>query len=165
MNASLSSSCLGRVELATSLVDRLVDRVRLPGGGRPPRKKDLTILTTVQELVEPETAGDPMTGQELAAGGHPVARQQLDDCSRVWAIRCASTRRSSRPRRITPTGISSSTALPFSEPCSPPYDLGWDLGYALPAETIRARSMITCHVRRMCRPSAECGACVDLALE
>jgi hypothetical protein len=29
----------GRVELATSLVDRPVDRVRLPGGGRPPTKK------------------------------------------------------------------------------------------------------------------------------
>ena len=29
----------GRVELAGSLVDRPVDRVRLPGGGRPPTKK------------------------------------------------------------------------------------------------------------------------------
>jgi len=29
----------GRVELAASLVDRPVDRVRLPGGGRPPTKK------------------------------------------------------------------------------------------------------------------------------
>ncbi len=29
----------GRVELAGSLADRPVDRVRLPGGGRPPTKK------------------------------------------------------------------------------------------------------------------------------
>ena len=29
----------GRVELAASLVDRPVDRVRLPGGGRPQTKK------------------------------------------------------------------------------------------------------------------------------
>ena len=29
----------GRVELTASLVDRPVDRVRLPGGGRPPTKK------------------------------------------------------------------------------------------------------------------------------
>jgi len=29
----------GRVELAASLVDRPIDRVRLPGGGRPPTKK------------------------------------------------------------------------------------------------------------------------------
>jgi len=29
----------GRVELAASLVDRPVDRVRLPGGGRPAAKK------------------------------------------------------------------------------------------------------------------------------
>ena len=29
----------GRVELAASLVDRPVDRVRLPGGGRPATKK------------------------------------------------------------------------------------------------------------------------------
>src|SRR5216683_2576045 len=27
------------------------------------RKKDLTIVATLLELVEPETAGDPMTGQ------------------------------------------------------------------------------------------------------
>ena len=29
----------GRVELANSLADRPVDRVRLPGGGRPTKKK------------------------------------------------------------------------------------------------------------------------------
>ena len=29
----------GRVELASSLVDRPVDRVRQPGAGRPPTKK------------------------------------------------------------------------------------------------------------------------------
>jgi hypothetical protein len=35
------------------------------GGGRPAtKKKDLSILAAVQELVEPETAGDPMTGQK-----------------------------------------------------------------------------------------------------
>jgi len=49
------------------------------------RKKDLTIVATLQELVEPETAGDPMTGQiwvrsslrslrdRLEAVGHPVS--------------------------------------------------------------------------------------------
>jgi len=49
------------------------------------RKKDVSIVATVKELVEPETAGDPMTGQiwvrsslrsvrdRLAAVGHPVS--------------------------------------------------------------------------------------------
>jgi hypothetical protein len=48
-------------------------------------KKDLTIVATFQELVEPETAGDPMTGQiwvrsslrrlrdRPEAVGHPVS--------------------------------------------------------------------------------------------
>jgi hypothetical protein len=49
------------------------------------QKKDLTLVATVQELVEPETAGDPMTGQiwvrsslrsirdRLVAVGHSVS--------------------------------------------------------------------------------------------
>src|SRR5438067_4604998 len=56
-------------------------------GWRPttPEKKDLTIVATLRELVEPETAGDPVTGQlwvrsslrslrdRLEAVGHPVS--------------------------------------------------------------------------------------------
>jgi len=49
------------------------------------KKKDMTIVASLQELVEPETAGDPMTGQiwvrsslrrlrdRLEAVGHPVS--------------------------------------------------------------------------------------------
>ena len=50
-----------------------------------PVKKDLTLVARLQELVEPETAGDPVTGQlwvrsslrslrdRLEAVGHPVS--------------------------------------------------------------------------------------------
>jgi hypothetical protein len=94
--------------LAASLVDRPVDRVRLPGGGRPrTKKKTPTIVATLQELVEPETAGDPMTGQiwvrsslrslrdRLEAVGHPVSAptvgrllKDLDYALHVNAKKC-----------------------------------------------------------------------------
>ena len=48
-----------REELADSLADRPADGVRQPGAGRPPTEKDLTIIATLEDLVEPETAGAP----------------------------------------------------------------------------------------------------------
>src|SRR5215471_17846157 len=57
----------GREELAASLVDRPVDRVRQPGAGRPPVEKTPLILSVLEELIAPETAGDPMTAQKWSA--------------------------------------------------------------------------------------------------
>jgi hypothetical protein len=57
----------GRVELAGSLADRPVDRVRLPSGGWPPTKKGADLLAAVQQLVEQETAGNPMTGRRSSS--------------------------------------------------------------------------------------------------
>ena len=52
----------GREELDADLEGRPPDRIRLPGAGRPPRKKkDPQIVETLKQLVEPVTGGDPMT--------------------------------------------------------------------------------------------------------
>ena len=54
----------GREELAASLVDRPVDRVRLPGGGRPPvEKKDADPVATVAGAGRPRNGGRPDDGQ------------------------------------------------------------------------------------------------------
>jgi hypothetical protein len=76
----------GREELAASLVNRPVHRVRQPGAGRPPvEKKKPLILSILEELVASETAGDPMTAQKwvrsslrslslkLEAAGHAIS--------------------------------------------------------------------------------------------
>jgi hypothetical protein len=76
----------GRQELATSLADCPDDRVRQRGGGASTyRKKDPAIVPVLQELVAPETAGDPLSEQKwvrsslrtlsarLTAAGHPVS--------------------------------------------------------------------------------------------
>jgi hypothetical protein len=73
----------GRAELADDLHGRPADRVRLPGGGRPPLKKNDPALTAaLLELVAPHTGGDPMStakytrrsllhlAADLAARGH-----------------------------------------------------------------------------------------------
>src|SRR5579872_7317889 len=46
----------GREELAASLVEQPTDRIRQPGGGRPPVEKTPLILATLEALVTPETA-------------------------------------------------------------------------------------------------------------
>lgn len=86
--------------------------------GVRPRKKDLTILATVQKLIDPETAGDPMTGQKwvrsslrslcyrLEGRWPPGESADLAGYSRVWATRCTSTRSRSSPRRTTLAAIS-----------------------------------------------------------
>ena len=52
----------GREELAADLAGRPADRIRNPGAGRPPVKKnDPPIVDALRELVEPITGGDPMT--------------------------------------------------------------------------------------------------------
>jgi hypothetical protein len=67
----------GREELAASLADRPVDRVRQPGAGRPPIEKDLTLVADLQELIQPETAGDPMTGQRRVRSSLRSLRDRL----------------------------------------------------------------------------------------
>ncbi|MFL7793372.1 MAG: ISAzo13 family transposase [Anaerolineae bacterium] len=55
----------GRRELDADLEDRPTDRMRLPGGGRPPvGKKQAGIRGAIEALVEGETAGDPITGRK-----------------------------------------------------------------------------------------------------
>jgi len=75
----------GREELAASLLNRPADRVRQPGAGRPSVEKTPVILSVLEELVAPETAGDPMTAQKwvrsslrtlsakLEAAGHAIS--------------------------------------------------------------------------------------------
>lgn len=51
-------------ELADSLADRPADWVRQPDAGRPPTEKDLTIIATLEDLVEPERRA-PDDGPDL----------------------------------------------------------------------------------------------------
>src|SRR3954466_15271652 len=56
----------GREELDAGLRDRPADRVRKPGGGRPPvKKKDSELVPTLLGLVEDVTGGDPQTGAKF----------------------------------------------------------------------------------------------------
>jgi Rhodopirellula transposase DDE domain len=77
----------GREELRTELADRPEARVRQPGAGRPPRRKKVpAIVPVLQEIVVPETAGDPTSEQKwvrsslrvlsarLHEAGHAVSR-------------------------------------------------------------------------------------------
>ncbi|MCA1598617.1 MAG: ISAzo13 family transposase, partial [Chloroflexi bacterium] len=55
----------GREELGAELVDHPAERVRQPGGrSSPHRKKDPPIIRALEEIVVPETAGDPMSDQK-----------------------------------------------------------------------------------------------------
>jgi|GEM_PF-1207724 len=54
----------GRQELAEGLSTCPEDRIRQPGGGRPLSEKNNMLEPTLLTLVEPETAGDPMTEQK-----------------------------------------------------------------------------------------------------
>ena len=54
----------GRRELATDLSERPGPRIRAPGAGRPRAEKRPLIEAALLALVEPETAGDPMTEQK-----------------------------------------------------------------------------------------------------
>jgi hypothetical protein len=78
----------GRRELAAGLAERPTERVRAPGGGRPAREaQDPALLPTLEALLAPETAGDPMgcrakakrsslrhLSAALSAAGHPASR-------------------------------------------------------------------------------------------
>ncbi len=76
----------GRDEPDASLVDNPPDRIRRPGGGRPPvENKNPAIVPALQAVIEPETAGDPMSAQKwvrsslrrlsacLSGAGHPAS--------------------------------------------------------------------------------------------
>ena len=62
----------GREELAASLVEQPTNRLRQPGGGRPPVEKTPLILSTLEALVAPETAGDPTSTQKWVRSCDPV---------------------------------------------------------------------------------------------
>ena len=54
----------GRQELENDLAWRPVEGARILAGGRPHREKDSTLEPALMALVEPETAGDPMTAKK-----------------------------------------------------------------------------------------------------
>ena len=108
----------GRRELDAGLAGRPSERVRAPGGGRPPREaQDPELLPVLEALLVPETAGDPMgrrakakrsslhhLSSALTAAGHPASRptvarllRQLGYSPKVNARR--SEARSSPPDR------------------------------------------------------------------
>ena len=110
----------GRAELAAGLADAPAGRVRRPGGGRPPVEKKIpAILTALEALVEPETAGDPMSEQkwvrsslrapEPAAGrgrapGQPPDRRAAAEGTWTYSLHVNAKRvearaQPSRPRR------------------------------------------------------------------
>jgi AraC-like DNA-binding protein len=78
----------GRRELEGGLTDRPSERVRAPGGGRPPREaQDPGLRPALEALLAPETAGDPMgrrakskrsslrhLSAALATAGHRASR-------------------------------------------------------------------------------------------
>src|SRR3954469_6864711 len=78
----------GRREFAAELAERPTERVRACGGGRPAREgQDPALLPTLEALLAPETAGDPMgrrakgkrsslqhLSAALGAAGHPASR-------------------------------------------------------------------------------------------
>lgn len=78
----------GRRELAAELAGRPTERVRAAGGGRPAREvQDPTLLPSLEALLAPETAGDPMgrrtkakrsslqqLSAALSAAGHLASR-------------------------------------------------------------------------------------------
>lgn len=85
----------GRAELDADLAGRPTDRIRNPGAGRPPVKKnDPAILDDLKQLVEPVTGGDPMSqakyvrrslqhlSDDLAACGHAACADTVADLLR-----------------------------------------------------------------------------------
>jgi hypothetical protein len=78
----------GQRELASGLADRIPERIRRQGAGRPARERqDAGLTTALENLLEPETAGDPMgkrakgkrrslrqLSEALSAAGHPASR-------------------------------------------------------------------------------------------
>ncbi len=78
----------GQRELASGLADRTPERIRRQGAGRPARERqDAGLTTALENLLEPETAGDPMgkrtkvkrrslrqLSEALGAAGHPASR-------------------------------------------------------------------------------------------
>jgi hypothetical protein len=77
----------GRRELDAELASCPADRIRRPGGGRPVVEvRDPALESTLEEIVAPETAGDPQSrakykrsslrqlSTRLTAAGHPAGR-------------------------------------------------------------------------------------------
>ena len=65
-------------ELDVSLAERPMNRVRLPGAGRPARgKNDLVLETNLLAMVTPDTASDPMRPRKGVYSSPCHLRQQL----------------------------------------------------------------------------------------
>ncbi|PZS05022.1 MAG: hypothetical protein DLM70_07205, partial [Chloroflexi bacterium] len=90
-------------------------------GVLPPKKKDPAIVPALQELVTPETAGDPMSAQKwvrsslrtlsarLTGAGHPVSPPTVGRLLQTLDYACTSTPRRSRRVPRTRTARCSST--------------------------------------------------------
>jgi hypothetical protein len=71
----------GRAELAAGLRDRPADRIRKPGGGRPPvKKKDPALVPTLLSLVEDVTGGDPQGGAKFVRRSLEALSRELSAC-------------------------------------------------------------------------------------
>jgi hypothetical protein len=69
----------GREELDADLDDRPTDRVRKPGAGRPPGKKnDPAALEDLKTLAEPATGGDPMTEDKFVRRSLRTLSDEMD---------------------------------------------------------------------------------------
>jgi hypothetical protein len=96
----------GRAELAAGLPVMVPPRQRHPGGGRQPsEKKDPALSAVLLDLVQPHTAGDPMSSTKwlncrlrdvqaaLAARGHPVSLPVISRLLRAAGYRLRGNRK------------------------------------------------------------------------
>ncbi len=80
----------GRRELDAELATCPADRIRSPGGGRPAvEEKDAALESALEQILEPETAGDPQSRAKykrsslrqlstcLGEAGHPAGRMTV----------------------------------------------------------------------------------------
>ena len=111
----------GQRELAAGLAERPAGRIRAPGGGRPAREApDPGLLPTLEALLAPETAGDPMgrrakakrsslrhLSAALGAAGHPASRPTVSRLLRELGLSPRSMpgapRRAARRQNVMPS--------------------------------------------------------------
>jgi hypothetical protein len=71
----------GREDLAAGLQGCPTDRIRRPGGGRPPvKKKDAELVPTLLALVEDVTGGDPQSSARFVRRSLEALSRELSAC-------------------------------------------------------------------------------------
>jgi hypothetical protein len=106
----------GRRELAAGLAERPSGLIRAPGGGRPAREaQDPGLPATLEALLAPKTAGDPMgrrakakrsslrhLSAALSAVGHPASRATVSRLLREFGYSPKVKARRTEARRSPP---------------------------------------------------------------